>query len=142
LSDFISNLLRYVKAFLSTLVTEEGEDGAEDCGANNAEDDEEEEEENNDDAEYDGNGHRRRTGGKTALALMMTAARDKARSDRGRPRGKPGGGQGLTLVQFSAQPQPFLSQNNPKHHLIPPNTLYTLSKQPLNATLSHRKRLR
>jgi len=35
-------------------------------------------------------------------------------------------GQGLTLVHFSAQPEPFLSpkktRNTPKHPLIPPNT--------------------
>jgi hypothetical protein len=34
-------------------------------------------------------------------------------------------GQGLTLVHFSAQPEPFLTQNTqitPKHLLIPPCT--------------------
>ena len=44
--------------------------------------------------------------------------------------------QGLTLVSFSAQPEPFLTQSTPKRPpLIPPNPPLiplTPSKQPLN----------
>jgi hypothetical protein len=43
-------------------------------------------------------------------------------------------GHGLTLVHFSAQPEPFLTQNAP---YMPPDT----PQQPLNAPQSHRKRL-
>jgi hypothetical protein len=50
--------------------------------------------------------------------------------------------QGLTLVNFSAQPEPFLTQNTAlttpdttSHHVNTP-------KQPLHAPLSHTKRLR
>jgi len=34
---------------------------------------------------------------------------------------------------FSAQPKPFVTQNNPDHPLIPPNTSWTPPRQPLNA---------
>ena len=35
-------------------------------------------------------------------------------------------GQGLTLVHFSAQPEPFLTQNTPYiHHVNPCHPLYT-----------------
>ena len=41
--------------------------------------------------------------------------------------------QGLTLVHFSAQPEPFVSLT--MHRKYPPNTPYTLSDPPLNTLL-------
>ena len=50
--------------------------------------------------------------------------------------------QGLTIVHFSAQPEPFLTQNVPQ---LPPS-IPSISLNPLNEhsmhPLSHRKRLR
>jgi hypothetical protein len=51
-------------------------------------------------------------------------------------------GRGLHSSTFPAKPEPFLSRNNPNHPLIPHNTPYMHPKQPLNAPLPHRKRLR
>ena len=42
--------------------------------------------------------------------------------------------QGLTLVHFSAQPEPFLPR---KHPLTPPDTPWTLSEHPVNNPLPH-----
>ena len=41
--------------------------------------------------------------------------------------------QGLTLVHFSAQLEPFLTQNTPYHPLIPPDAASSSPKQPLTA---------
>jgi len=42
-------------------------------------------------------------------------------------------GQGLTLVHFSAQPEPFLTLHTPTYPLIPHNTCSMTNNQPLNA---------
>jgi hypothetical protein len=42
-------------------------------------------------------------------------------------------GQGLTLVHFSAKPEPFLTQQYLRHRLIPPDTSQSPPKRPLNA---------
>jgi len=57
-----------------------------------------------------------------------------------RPRSSPPTSrQGLTLVHFSAQPEPFRTQNTPR---IPPNTSLHPLHNPKVHPLSHRKRLR
>jgi len=51
-------------------------------------------------------------------------------------------GKGLHSSSFPAQPEPFVSQNNPNHPILPHHTPYIHPEQPLNAPRSHRKRLR